>query len=222
MGDYNFLIFTIRILCLTNLFNMSMLSKPTRRGGYGRCQLCKSEFLTRYKRKYCSCGEYLGGSYEKGPNRAKNDSVPKSVKIYEHLLTNGSKHVICSAQTSDRDTRQFIVDGGDRTRRYCYQRQCQKKRATCLISGAVEELTCDHLDAPQVGLIYSGCFTNEDIQNFTPNDNIQEALKKVQEEGWPTVVKVSKKNYAVKGEASASNPVGYAHVMCSNAGKYLS
>lgn len=38
-------------------------------------------------------------------------------------------------------------------------------------------------------------------------------MRNLQEEGFPTVVKVSEKNYAVRAKLSASNPIGYVHVV---------
>ena len=118
--------------------------------------------------------------------------------------------------TSDRDTMQFVIDS---KHRFCYQVKCKILRATYVISGKVEDFSCDHLKAPKIEPLYSSSFSDEDIKNFAPNVDIQTCMKRIQEEGWKTVVKVSEKSFAVKGEVSASNPIGYAHVMCLNTGE---
>ena len=195
---------------------MSTLSKPTKRG-YGHCHACRLEYPTRHKPKFCDCGQHLGGSYEKDQKRAKKGSGYNAVKIYETM--DEPKQTIYSAQTSDRDTRQFVIDCVDPTHRLCYQVKCKRLRATYVISGKMEDFSCDHLRAPKIEPLYCSSFSDEDIKNFTPDVDIQTCMKRIQEEGWPTVVKVSEKSFAVKGEVSASNPIGYAHVMCLNTGE---
>ena len=80
----------------------------------------------------------------------------------------------------------------------------QEITGTYVISGKMEAFSCDHLKAPKIEPLYCSSFSDEDIKNFTPDVDIQTCMKRIQEEGWPTVVKVSEKSFAVKGEVSAT------------------
>eukprot|EP00795_Rhopilema_esculentum_P005623 gene5623-10835_t len=61
----------------------------------------------------------------------------------------------------------------------------KRLQTTCVISGKVEDFSCNHLKASKIEPLYCSCFSDDDIE--------------IQEEGWQAVVKVSEKSFPVEG-----------------------
>lgn len=189
--------------------------KATNRG-FGFCgnATCKRRYPNSHKPEFCVCGHYLGGKSKACSKKKKIDAPPVSVQVF-----NVDSRNFRSVRTTSRDNRVFVLDNNDRSERLCYDKNCKDVRASFVISGKVEEFTCKHLDATFVEPIYSiDHFADNDIDCCTPDEHMRASMKHIQAQipELPTVVKISEKNFAVKGVISSNDPVGYVHVMVNN------
>ena len=189
-----------------------------------KCPNCGEMLCARYKPKFCpKCNAETGGTHEP---KAKKQRISKCAEIY--TIEN---YRLFSVRTSTKDDRCFtVMSTGMET--ICHAAQCKNLRSIYVASGKTEQFTCQHLDIIRAtpedlrSSIYSvQCFSHEEIDDFTPDEKIRCEMKKIQNDCFPAVVKVSQKMYAVKGSATASNPTGYCHVKAESAqsqtlGKY--
>ena len=180
--------------------------------GYGSCEVCNKEYLNRRKPKNCDCGFELGGSFEARDTVPKNRSI-KSVLVYERTCG-----TLMSVQVTPNDDREFafIADG----KKICYAKKCLSLRGS-FAAGNIKDFSCHHLKLTPQLPVYATKFVQEEINSFTPDTSMQEKMKYLQQEDYPTVVKTSPKTYAVIAETSSGNPMGYTHVSVCRKGETL-
>ena len=191
-------------------------SKATKRG-YSTCPACKLSYPARKKPKVCECGKELGGSFtEQGPKIVH----PNCVLVFRNE-SQGSGFELFSCLTSGRDTRTFVLQGKNGHDKLCYQPKCKELRSSMLASGKLSDFKCKHLDLvkERIDPVYATSFSDMEVNDFTPDSNIREKMKKHQRRDMPTVVKLSSRSYAVMGEESTTDPMGYVHVTINDARK---
>ena len=132
--------------------------------------------------------------------------APSSVAVYDT-----SYGTLRSVKLTPKDERQFAFT--DQNGKICFAKDCLSLRASFANSGKINDFDCKHLKEDVKNPLYAVSFTSIEIDEFTPDRAMREYMKETQSEDLPSVVKVSKKNYAVIGPISTSNTMRYAHVM---------
>ena len=181
------------------------------------CRSCGRQYASRWKPKACECGFELGGSF-KPTTTPKVTAGPKCVKVFSVETTDRHSIVFYSIRTTTRDDRCFALHKtsthGSGSTSVCYNKKCKDLRSSFYASGKLEEFPCEHLNAvSQVEEpIYRISFSAQEIAAFTPDFTTQNSMEVFQEQHYPTVVKISSRVYAVRGEGSTTNPMSYARV----------
>lgn len=194
-------------------------SKATKRG-YSTCPACKLSYPARKKPKVCECGRELGGSFTEPSTK---NILPGCVLVSSTNGSQGSGFELFSCLTSGRDTRTFVLQGNNAHDKLCYQPKCKELRSSMSASGKLSDFKCKHLDLvkERIDPIFSISFSDREIDDFSPDNNIREKMKNFQRQDMPTVVKLSSRSYAVMGEESTTNPMGYVHVTINDVKKIL-
>ena len=182
--------------------------------------ICRSggrQYASRWKPKACEWGFEPGGSF-KPTTTPKVTAGPKCVKVFRVETTDGHSIIFYSIRTTTRDDRCFALHNtsthGSGSTSVCYNKKCKDLRSSFYASGKLEEFACEHLNVvSQVEEpIYQTSFSAQEIAAFTPDFIIQNSMEVFQEQHYPTVVKISSRVYAVRGEGSTTNPMSYGHV----------
>ena len=175
--------------------------------GLGACKVCFKEYSNRKKPKFCPCGNHLGGSFTE--KTVVSTADPSSVCIYEQ--PSGEK--LLSIRVSPKGDRKFCFIGKDH--KICYDNRCLQYRTSLVTSGKVSEFKCDHMTIPISTALYRiKYFELDQLAKFTNDLSLQREMSEVQMVDYPTVIKISKKSYAVIGKINAHS-VKYTHVMLS-------
>ncbi|KAL9960054.1 hypothetical protein ACROYT_G033453 [Oculina patagonica] len=188
-----------------------------RKRGSGECRNCGASYSNRYKPADCpACGTHLGGSIKSPTTKKIRKDVPMCVLIYDAGST-----CIYSVNSSVRDDRCLVTtEGGARV---CSQEQCKQNRAVYLTSGNDKPFTCKHIE--QIVHAESSRFSVEMDESMIlayPSDlETKNALRNCLRPGFPSVIEVSEKNYAVYAHPTATNPLGFCHVKKLEGGKFL-
>ncbi len=135
--------------------------------------------------------------------------VPTSTLVFSHENTK-----VFSVMTTTRNNRCFVAVENDLA--MCQSGECKDMRSSFVYSGQSEKFTCKHSEKVKVSsqpLLTSHCTPNK-IEEYTADVNIKSVLFGVMNENanLPHVVQVSETVFAVYGQPSASNPMGYVHV----------
>ena len=174
--------------------------------GKGACSSCHTEYANRTKPKFCECGYELGGNFVPKAKKKKEKPCPPSVEIWK--FENRSFY---SVKLTPGDDRNFVLTESD-NQSICYQPDCKKARSSVRISGMNFE--CKHINRPATQPEYAVSFSDEEIINFTPDRKLAAEMSDTQTltAMGDTVVKVSRKSYAVKSRTSSTSEMGYIHV----------
>lgn len=137
------------------------------------------------------------------------------------LIYDAGSTCIYSVNSSVRDDRCLVTtEGGARV---CSQEQCKQNRAVYLTSGNDKPFTCKHIE--QIVHAESSRFSVEMDESMIlayPSDlETKNALRNCLRPGFPSVIEVSEKNYAVYAHPTATNPLGFCHVKKLEGGKFL-
>ena len=179
-----------------------------RKRGSGECGKCGASYSNRDKSADCpACGTHLGGSVTSPTTKKKRKDIPVCVLIYDAGTT-----CIYFVKSSVGDDRCLVMtEGGARV---CSQEKCKQNRAVYLTSGNDGPFTCKHIE--QIVHAESSRFSvemDESMISAHPCDlETKHALRKCLSPGFPTVIKVSERNYAVYANPTATNPLGFCHV----------
>ena len=125
-------------------------------------------------------------------------------------------------KSSVRDDRCLVTTEG--WARVCSQEKCKQNRAVYLTSGNDGPFTCKHIE--QIVHAESSRFSvemDESMISAYPCDlETKHALRKcLSPGGFPTVIEVSERNYAVYANPTATNPLGFCHVKTLEGGGFL-
>jgi len=183
--------------------NMKVMKASGSKRGFGACGNCMKEYSNRSKPEFCECGNSLGGTHQP---KVKKEKIASSVKLYDNGTT-----IISSVRVSPNDDRNFVFVSEDE--RICHVQKCLELRSAFITSDKLDEFTCRHISEAPCSPLYCLSFSNIEIEEFTPDKDIQGRMKKLQKEGFHTVIKVSPKSYAVKEDVSSTVPLGFVHVM---------
>ena len=87
------------------------------------------------------------------------------------------------------DDRTFVFSS--RKEQICFVPKCLSLRDTYATSGKGHMFHCQHLMEEPVQHLYAARFASKDIEEFTPDKEIQRVMENIQDIFLPTVVKVS-------------------------------
>ena len=175
--------------------------------GYGVCKMCFKEYSNRKKPKLCACGNDLGGNFVEKPV-IPTFPEPSSVCIHNNL----EEGKLLSVKITPQGDRRFCYIKGDY--HICYSTKCLQYRASLVVGGKVSEFHCEHMKAKETEALYAmDKFEIHQVENFTSDSILQKELFCNQYPGIPTLVKISKKSFAVIGKAVAGSNIYYTHVM---------
>ena len=175
--------------------------------GFGACKICFKEYSNRKKPKLCVCGNELGGNFAEKPV-TPTFPEPSSVCIHNNLQDGK----LLSVKITPQGDRRFCFIKNDY--RICYSTKCLQYRASLVVSGKVSELQCEHMKFKETEALYIvDKFESHQIEKFTTDLLLQKELFCNHYPGIPTLVKISKKAFAVIGKAIAGSNIFYTHVM---------
>ena len=186
--------------------------------GQTSCPGCRTSFNNRYKPEFCdNCNYFLGGKYVPKEKKPKLNA-PKSVKLFSKEGCS-----FFSAKTHSKDTRCIVIFDEENNLKQCLAGKCKEIRAAFVNSGKAEHFSCDHtvLCENPVPPIQEFSLTDDLISRYPCDKASKDDLYHLfQSKTGPHVFKVSSVSFCVNGIATASNSVGFCHVMNVNS-KFL-
>ena len=98
--------------------------------GYGVCSQCTKEYCNRKKTKFCSCGNFLGGSF------VKRQILPKIIDPACVCIYDSENGKLLSVKVNPKGDRQFVHTKDGQT--ICYSSKCKQLRAVSVASNKLE------------------------------------------------------------------------------------
>ena len=195
-----------------------MLSSTSTKRGSGYCPECGEGYSTRWKPSSCSkCGFHLGGNQQSSGKKARR-ICPAAVLIIERGVDK-----IFSVQSSSRDDRCFVLQ--ETFSSICTHKECLVVRATFVSSGRATEFKCKHTTSCTEAVAPQDLFLLDEsaVRSYNGDTSTKEQILRLLRDnpGLPTVVQVSDVTYAVLGQTTTNNTLGYVHVKKLSDGSLL-
>ena len=180
--------------------------------GSGSCPNCKANYFNRYKPRFCpTCNYVIGGSHVPKAKKPKTTISP-AVSVCQSVI---------SVSTTNRNDRCF-VSRNEQGIWTCLQESCKQRRAVVYNSGNTH-FHCEHIDKAVDQLSQTQALHRisvDQLMSYPCSTVIRDTIRAYLGElavgyGAAPVIQVGDTVFAVYAAASASNPLGFLHLLCA-------